>query len=292
MDKNTLRKIAEDHIATLDGVSFQDLCDRLNFKLYPADGEYEPTRAAGKSGDMKCDGLCPNGRIFFAMHATRGESASATKSKIESDLDGCIAKQQNVQTWRYMTNDTLNGEVQAFVDGLRGPHDSIRIEVWDHKVIANHIAGLSQADAEAVLDMHFGTPSTTDLPVLDVSGVGYTGGSQGHFTPIILKNRGRTEAVGCRMCIVGDNYEWIGDALINRRDIEPGQTTHQLMYPLSSERVFNEPIANLRVVMEYSDVLGNKYVTTRSLAQEQVPSGLFYKLERGEDFGAPQQIGG
>jgi hypothetical protein len=289
MDKNTLRKIAEDRIAALDGVPFQDLCDRLNYKLYPADGEYEATRAAGKSGDMKCDGLCPNERIFFAMHATRGESASATKSKIESDLDGCIAKQQNVQTWRYMTNDTPNGDIQVFVDGLRSSHDGVRIEIWSHEVIANHIADLPLSDAEAVLDMHFGTPTATDLPIVDVSTIGDQGAAD-HFNPIIIKNRGRGDAVDCRMSIIGDDYEWIGDSLLNRRDLSPNQETHQIMYKISAEPLFLSPVANLKVVMEYKDSLGNKYVTTRSLVQERVPSGAFYIIKRGDDFDAPQQI--
>lgn len=290
MSPNTIRKITEDHVSALDGTGFQDLCDRLNFKLYADDGQYEATRAAGRGGDMKCDGYCPQERIFFAVHATRGESTSATKTKIRTDLEGCLSKQKNIAVWRYMTNDTLNGEVQVFVDELRANHPEVRIEVWDHKIIANHIADLPLTDVETVLDMHFGSPTSTDLPVLDVSGVGYTGGSQGHFTPIKVKNRGRSDAVDCRISIVGDGYEWIGDTYLNRRDLEPNQETHEIRFPLSDEVVFREIVANLQVVMEYRDVLGNKYISTRSLLQELVNSKEFYILKRGDNFGAPNLV--
>jgi len=76
MNPATLKRIVENHIATLEGNAFQDFCDRLCIKLYP--GDYTPVRAGGRKGDMKNDGYCPKARIFFAAHATRGEEIAKT----------------------------------------------------------------------------------------------------------------------------------------------------------------------------------------------------------------------
>src|SRR3954467_14205123 len=121
MDANSLRKIVSNHIAQVEGNNFQTMCDRLASELYP--GDYQPVRPGGSHGDTKNDGYCPKARIFFAAHATRGEAAQRTKDKIKGDLEGCLAQHRDVETWRYLTNDTLLGEVDQFIDNeLRPAH--------------------------------------------------------------------------------------------------------------------------------------------------------------------------
>lgn len=143
MDKGALRRIVEDRIFNLGGGEFQDFCDRLCLKLFT--GDYTSVRAAGPKGDMKCDGYCPKERVFFAMHATRNEKISRTKSKIKDDLVGCIAKHQNVKKWIYMTNYTLCGEVETFVDEeLRPQYSRVEIETWDHKRITEEVLRLEE----------------------------------------------------------------------------------------------------------------------------------------------------
>ena len=104
MDANTLRKIIEAQIARFEGNGFQDMCDRFGSVLFPDD--YHPVRAGGRHGDTKNDGYCPQARIFFAAHATRGEAAEKIKEKIKGDLEGCLVKHRDVKTWRFLTNDT------------------------------------------------------------------------------------------------------------------------------------------------------------------------------------------
>jgi hypothetical protein len=53
--------------------------------------------------------------VFFAAHDTRGERQK-TKAKIRSDLEGCLQEHRDVQVWRFITNDTLLGEIDQFVD--------------------------------------------------------------------------------------------------------------------------------------------------------------------------------
>ena len=95
-------RIVEDYIKAIEFTHFQDFCDRLLLKLYP--DEYTPVRAGGRNGDMKNDGYCIVSRIFFQAHATRGESAKATKEKIKNDLEGCLDKWKNVKEFVYITN--------------------------------------------------------------------------------------------------------------------------------------------------------------------------------------------
>lgn len=129
---------------------FQDFCDRLLSTLYP--NEYTPVRAGGRNGDMKNDGYCYVSRIFFQAHATRGESAKQTKNKIEKDLSGCLKNWEDVRKFIYITNDTLIGEVENFVDSLRKQYQDITIETWGHKRLTSEIKKLDLKEIEFVID--------------------------------------------------------------------------------------------------------------------------------------------
>ncbi len=155
MDKAVLRKIIENHLACLKGATFQDTCDRLCLKLYPND--YTPVRAGGPKGDTKNDGYCPKAKIYFAAHATMGEKTAATNKKIETDLKGCVENYNDVKTWIYLTNITLLGETQRFVnEQLRTRYSKLVIETWDHKKITEKILTLEQSDIKSVLELNIG----------------------------------------------------------------------------------------------------------------------------------------
>jgi tetratricopeptide (TPR) repeat protein len=154
MNKATLRKIIEGQLATLGGDNFQDMCDRLCLKIYPDD--YTPVRAGGPKGDTKNDGYCPKKKIYFAAHATRRESTSATKRKIKSDLIGCLRKHKDVKKWVYLTNDTLLGEVEQFVEELRRQHPKVTIETWGHKKITEKILRFNETYISDILGIDLG----------------------------------------------------------------------------------------------------------------------------------------
>lgn len=143
-------RIIEDYIKAIEFTHFQDFCDRLLLKIFPND--YIPVRAGGRKGDMKNDGYCYISRVFFQAHATRGESAKTTKDKIEKDLDGCIEKWKDVNKFIYITNDTLTGEIENFVDGLRKTHSLIKISTWSPKVILEKIKDLPQKEIEYIIE--------------------------------------------------------------------------------------------------------------------------------------------
>jgi hypothetical protein len=287
MDRNTLRKIIEDRLANLEGAAFQDVCDRLALELYP--GDFQPVRPGGTHGDMKNDGYCPTLRIFFAAHATRGETAAKTKNKISSDLEGCLAKHRDVKTWRFMTNDTLTGEVDAFVDNnLRPAHPDVAIEIWGHKRIADEICKLTDSRIEKITDLTFGSSPLEDAPVVDLIDVMNNGGPNGHFLQFAIKNVGSRTALDCRLYIIGDDgYEWASNHYFRPQNLDPQRTRTDIELHLEPEKVFKEEVPNLRLLIEYEDATGSTIFSGRDLVQELAPSGEFFKLKRGSGFTPP-----
>ena len=154
MNKVTLQTIIEDRIFNLDGNSFQDLCDRLCLKLYPDD--YTPVRAGGPKGDTKMDGYCPKGKIYFAAHATRGERTAAIKKKIENDLKGCLKQHEDAETWIFLTNDTLVGDVETYVHKLRTEFPKVTIKTWGHKKITETIVEFGEGDISSIIGLDLG----------------------------------------------------------------------------------------------------------------------------------------
>ncbi|MEU0687756.1 hypothetical protein [Streptomyces uncialis] len=154
MDQNSTRKLIEGQLIRLEGIAFQECMDRMGLELYP--GDYQPVRAAGPKGDTKNDGYCPKARVFFAAHATRGETIAKTKAKIRNDLTGCLEQHRDVATWRFLTNDTLPGEVDQFIDNeLRTLNPNVTLETWGLKTLSNEICRLSQVQIEKIIDINF-----------------------------------------------------------------------------------------------------------------------------------------
>ena len=152
MDQNSLRKLVEGQLLRLEGNTFQDCMDRLGLELYP--GDYQPVRAAGPKGDTKNDGYCPKARVFFAAHATRGERIDKTKAKIRGDLEGCLKEHRDVRVWRFLTNDTMPGEVDQFIDNeLRPLYPSVAIEVWGLKTLAAEVSKLKREQVDRITDV-------------------------------------------------------------------------------------------------------------------------------------------
>jgi len=150
MDKNSIAKIITDRIKAIEAEEFQAFCDRLLLKMYPND--YTSVRAGGKYGDMKNDGYCYISRKFFQAHASRGESISKIETKIINDLTGCIEKQSDVKEFVYVTNDTLVGKVENFIDHLRQQFPNVKIETWGPTKIASLIMDFSVEDISFILD--------------------------------------------------------------------------------------------------------------------------------------------
>ncbi|MEU4821832.1 hypothetical protein AB0H37_08185 [Actinomadura sp. NPDC023710] len=108
----------------------------------------------GREGTLRTTDTAPKARIFFAAHATRGETEKRTKNKITDDLTGCLKSHRDVLIWRYLTNDTLTGSVDQYIDNeLRAAHPDVTIEIWGPKRLANEILKLAPDKIDHVLQL-------------------------------------------------------------------------------------------------------------------------------------------
>ncbi len=221
MNKSTKRKIIEDKISQLTGNEFQDFCDRLFLKLYPDD--YTPVRAGGPKGDMKNDGYCPKARTFFAAFGTRSAKIADIKSKIKSDLVGCLEKQSDVKKWVFITNDTLVGEVEAFIDELRVTHNPLVIEILGHKKITEEILKLPDEDIEYIIDLTLeDSISTTNInnsfgDMISNTGTGIVQtGDNSNITQNIYQQNANEELQ--EMTIIDEIFDYALDNLSNHKE--------------------------------------------------------------------------
>ncbi|MBI4096930.1 MAG: hypothetical protein HY428_00750 [Candidatus Levybacteria bacterium] len=127
------------------------------------------------------------------------------------------------------------------------------------------------------------------IGILDVSPpIGRTGGPNGHFEILTLRNVGNSAIVDCGWCVRAFGYEWRPEESINFT-LSPGETK-EVVYPISTQpQIFSNLAEELNLVMEYTTTNGIRLFTRRDLHQDLVPSGAFYTLSLG-NFHSPQQI--
>ncbi|MGW0545698.1 hypothetical protein [Streptomyces altiplanensis] len=210
VDLNSLRKLVEGQLLRMEGNPFQDCMDRFGLELYP--GDYQPVRAAGPKGDTKNDGYCPKARVFFAAHATRGERIDKTKAKIRGDLEGCLQEHRDVKVWRFLTNDTLPGEVDQFIDNeLRPRYRGVTIEVWGLKTLAAEITKLKREQVDRIIDV-----VSEDEPEFEVVRLSYMKTGR-DLWPILSNCHGWLDTIEPDDC-TDDEQDLIDEAVQSFRD--------------------------------------------------------------------------
>lgn len=128
-----------------------------------------------------------------------------------------------------------------------------------------------------------------DIPVLDLEWTGSSGGPNGHFAQLKITNISQTQrAIDCQWEVRGFDYSYRSPDS-DRFSLQPN-FSKEVMFRIDGEKLFNEIIPELSLVMEYRDINGNTYFTRRELLQVIVPSGAFYQLERGRTFHPAEQI--
>ncbi len=135
-----------------------------------------------------------------------------------------------------------------------------------------------------------GTPvGQRDIPVLDLESIGGSGGSDGHFLRFKITNMSQTQrAIDCLWEVRGFNYSFRTQDS-DRFSLQPN-FSKEVTYRFDTEKLFQNEVPELSLVMEYKDINGNTYFTRRELRQVKVPSGAFYTLERGGIFYPAEQI--
>jgi len=145
-----IETVVLNQIRSYRGLEFQDFGDRLLSKLYP--NEYIAVRAGGPWGDLKNDGYCHINRTFFHFYASSQHNVAALKNKITTDIEGCLAKQQQIDKIIFVTNDANLGVIEAHIDDLRLKH-RILIDTWGPHRLVKMICAMPQSDIAAIMNM-------------------------------------------------------------------------------------------------------------------------------------------
>lgn len=128
----------------------------------------------------------------------------------------------------------------------------------------------------------------SSIPVLDLENVGASGGPNGHFLLFKITNNSQTQkAIDCLWEVRGFNYSFRADES-SGFSLQPN-FSKEVTYRYDTEKLYQEEVPELSLVMEYKDINGIIYFTRRELKQVRVPSGAFYTLERGGIFYPAEQ---
>lgn len=132
---------------------------------------------------------------------------------------------------------------------------------------ANEVVSLSQSGQVI---------TSENIPLLYIKPIAASdGGPNGHFVHFIFKNMANQVLLDISWGIRGFNYEWRADNLI---ELEPG-AEKEVVFPISSEQVFNQQVNELNVFAEYRSLENQRFFVRRQLDQAKVPSGAFYEFK-------------
>jgi hypothetical protein len=175
----------------------------------------------------------------------------------------------------HLISDSETGEIRVDADD-KTPDELIERVV---SITTKHgsTIGISQYGVKTTMEfINKDTTEDKDPPILYATGIRRSGGPQGHFDYITIKNVGKNIALDIHWGIRAFAYEWRPSE--EPFELEPNKEK-EVVFPTSSERVFKEIIPELNVIMEYKDVNNKSYFTRRELNQLKVPSGAFYELK-------------
>lgn len=175
----------------------------------------------------------------------------------------------------HLISDSETGELRVDADD-KTPSELIERVVSITTKYGSTI-GVSQYGVKTTMEfVNKDTPEKQDTPILYATGIRRSGGSDGHFEYIKIKNIGKNIALDIHWGIRAFAYEW--RSTDEPFELEPNKEK-EVVFPISGEKIFTEAMPELNVIMEYKDADNKAYFTRRELNQVKVPSGAFYELK-------------
>lgn len=176
----------------------------------------------------------------------------------------------------HLISDSRTGELRVHAED-KAPNELIE-RVVTIVTKSGSTVGVAQQGVRTTMefiDTNKAPNTDSDMPILYATGVRHSGGPTGHFVYFTIKNIGKEIALDIHWGIRAFSYEW------RPRDepfeLEPNKEK-EVSFPISEEPIFNNPISELNIIMEYKDARGKAYFTRRELEQVRVPSGAFFNL--------------
>jgi hypothetical protein len=153
---------------------FEDLFARIMRAAHP--DSFHIPRAAGPSGDKRCDGWDSTTKTLYAVYAPFSAiRKSAVRKKISNDFHGARERWPEMRRWRFVHNDFfgLAAEITRELEALRASPDSLGIEIlsdWGPEELWRVVSSLPEADRRRILGAperpEIQTHSTFDATVL------------------------------------------------------------------------------------------------------------------------------
>lgn len=185
----------------------------------------------------------------------------------------------------HLISDSETGEIRVDADD-KTPNELVERVVSITTKYGSTI-GISQYGVKTTMEfVNKDTAEDKDMPILYATGIRRSGGPNGHFDYIAIKNIGKTIALDIHWGIRAFAYEWRPTE--EPFELEPSKEK-EVVFPISTEKIFTEAIPELNVIMEYKDSSNKAYFTRRELNQVKVPSGAFYEL-KADTFHPPSML--
>lgn len=152
MSLNNLQRIfyqnlAENRLLDHEGQAFEDFFVDAARRCWGSD--FEPVRAYGKHGDLKCDGHRISTGTIYQCYAPRRADSAKVHTKISGDFGGAlIVWKSKMKEWAITINDRqgLDGLAKQEVDALRQKYKNISIATMLPVEIVNMILSLDVAN--------------------------------------------------------------------------------------------------------------------------------------------------
>ncbi len=123
------QSLTEKRVVDQEGQSFEDFFVDVARRLWGDD--FEPVRAYGKHGDLKCDGRRISTGGIYQCYAPRGADSSEVHKKIKNDFDGALSVwKDRMKSWSIVVNDRqgLDALATLEVEALRKANPEISIK--------------------------------------------------------------------------------------------------------------------------------------------------------------------
>lgn len=141
------QNLAEKRLLDHEGQAFEDFFVEAARRYWGDD--FDPVRAYGKQGDLKCDGYRKSTGTIYQCYAPRRADSAKLHTKITGDFAGALTVwQAKMKGWAVTINDRqgLDALATQEVEGLREKHKNVSISTVLPIEIVNMILLLDLAN--------------------------------------------------------------------------------------------------------------------------------------------------
>lgn len=137
----------------ISGAAFQDLFSELMEAAHP--GDFVRVRAAGPTGDLKCDGYILSTAALFQVYAPRKAELTTKEmvAKVDEDFAGALQHWPNMKSWTFVHSDTDGDRaerVQA-IAALQKANPGIVIRHWSKPTLLDIVLALDAVKRASLL---------------------------------------------------------------------------------------------------------------------------------------------